>query len=283
MPSTTLATPIAVRAFVEPAVLDAASAYWARFLEIMHGLDAVRANHRRVRALLGLREGFALLDVGCGTGGFTRDAALFVAPGGRVSGADVSEALLGVANHRARQSGLAIDYHLADAHDLPFLDASFDGCRTERVLQYLADPDVAIAEMRRVTKPGGRVVASEVDWDGIVVDLPEALRDAWRRAIGAIGNGSGDGWMGRQLRRRFLDAGLVDVTCEGTIMMVTDAETALEQLAVRVSLERARDAGAISANEAEQLIESSVERGRRQRFLLGIPLYTVSGVVPPRA
>ena len=270
----------AYRAFMDPAALDAATAFWVRFLDVMHGFPEVQDNHRRLVSRLDVRRGSSLLDVGCGTGNFTRDAAKVVAPGGRVVGCDLSDAMLGVANTRAAEAGLEIDYHLGDATALPFADASFDAARSERLLQYLADPAKAVAEMVRVTRPGGRVAATEVDWDGISIDTGGLDRSIWRRTILAISDGAGNGWQGRELRRLFLDAGLEDVTCEGVIVIITDANTMLEDLAGRISTERARDAGAISADEAEQLIAKGWELDRAGRFTGGLPLYTVVGRVP---
>ena len=130
-------------------------------------------------------------------------------------GCDLSDAMLGVANTRAAETGLEIDYHLADATAVPFTDASFDAVRSERLLQYLADPAKAVAEMVRVTRPGGRIAATEADWDGITIDTGRLDRSIWRRTILAISDGVGNGWQGRELRRLFLDAGLEDVTVRG--------------------------------------------------------------------
>ena len=67
---------------------------------------------------------------------------------GRVTGLDLSEAMLGVANTRARDCGHSIDYHVGSAEALPFADATFDAARTERLLQYLDDPARAVAPDR---------------------------------------------------------------------------------------------------------------------------------------
>jgi cyclopropane fatty-acyl-phospholipid synthase-like methyltransferase len=78
--------PIAVaphRAFIDPAALAAETAFWVRFLDVMHSFPAVRANYQRAVKLLGLRPGAALLDVGCGSGSFARDMAAIVGETGR--------------------------------------------------------------------------------------------------------------------------------------------------------------------------------------------------------
>ncbi|GLW54493.1 hypothetical protein Kpho01_25040 [Kitasatospora phosalacinea] len=61
----------------------------------------------------------------------------------------------------------------ADVHRLPLADADTDRIRTDRLLQHLADPAAALAEARRVLRPGGRLVAAEPDWDTLAVDHPD--------------------------------------------------------------------------------------------------------------
>jgi ubiquinone/menaquinone biosynthesis C-methylase UbiE len=276
------ATAVAIpqRAFMNLDQTDEQTAFWARFLDVVHGFEGIRANHRRTVELLGVGEGFALLDVGCGTGNYARDVAPLVGATGRVAGIDASEAMIAVARERSSDRRGSIAYHVADAGDLPFGEATFDGCRTERVLQYLPDPPRAVAEMVRVTKPGGRIVATELDWDGFAIDSPGVSRDAFRRASLSFSDNSGNGWMGRELRRVFLDAGLVDVTCEGFIAVVTDATTLLDDMAYRPAFERARDVGRITPEEFSRLIAAIEDADRAERFCCGFPLYTVSGRKP---
>jgi len=284
MDTSTHVADTAHRAFMDPAALDAAAAFWVRFLDVMYAFPEVRSNHRRIVNLMELRPGSSLLDVGCGTGNFARDAVAIVSPGGRVVGCDISEAMLGIANTRTADAGLEIDYHLGNANALPFGDDSFDAARIERVLQYLDEPAKAVEEMVRVTKPGGWIAATEADWDGISIDCGGRLdHDIWRRAIGSISDGAGNGWQGREIRRLFIDAGLEEITCEAVIVIVTEARTMLEDLAGRVSMERARDAGAVSDQEVEQLVATALELDRTGRFTGGIPLYTVVGRVPRQA
>ncbi len=272
---------VVLRAFMDPAALDEQSAFFVRFLDLLHGLDGVRASHRRTVELLGLRAGFRLLDVGCGTGNYARDVAPLVGGTGRVVGVDLSETMIGVARHRAEGLGLPIEFRVGDALALPFPDAAFDGCRVERVLQYLDDPGCALAEMARVAKPGGRVVASEVDWDTIVCDLPGLDRGVWRRGILSVSDGAGNGWMGRELRRHFLEVGLDDVTSEGAAVIVTDADVLLGDLLLRSSLEKARDAGAIDAEEAARLVAGIEAAGRAGQCFFASTLFTTSGRKPP--
>ncbi|MBP1326848.1 demethylmenaquinone methyltransferase/2-methoxy-6-polyprenyl-1,4-benzoquinol methylase [Leucobacter exalbidus] len=106
---------------------------------------------------VGPRKGMRILDLAAGTG--TSSAAL-AAHGAHVVAADFSEGML--AEGRKRQAGNdLIEFVWADATQLPFEDNSFDAATISYGLRNVNDPRKAIAEMRRVVKPGGRVVIAE--------------------------------------------------------------------------------------------------------------------------
>jgi len=103
------------------------------------------------------RKGMHVLDLAAGTG--TASAAI-AAHGARVTAADFSEGMLEVGRERNAGNEL-IDFVFADATDLPFEDDSFDAATISFGLRNVTDPRRAIAEMRRVVKPGGRIVICE--------------------------------------------------------------------------------------------------------------------------
>jgi ubiquinone/menaquinone biosynthesis C-methylase UbiE len=251
-----------------------------RFLDALHQLPGVRANHKRTIELLGIDDGFHLLDLGCGVGSYSHDVFPLVGVNGRVVGLDQSPAFIDIARRRAREFGMPIEYVVGDVQAIPFPDDTFDGCRIERVLQYVDDPRVAISEMMRVTKPGGRIVASEVDWDNTVCDLPGLDRGIWRRANDAISDGSGNGWMGRELRRLFLDAGVERVHCEGIMAIIDDACLLLDDLGGRMEFERSGDARANNAEDTARLLAHIDEAARKDRFFWAMSMFTVSGQAP---
>src|SRR5947208_12684234 len=119
---------------------------------------------RRLAPLLirfgGLADGDRVLDVGCGTGSmsFALPEAANVAA---VTGVDQAEVYL--ASARSRTSDPRFSFQHADARALPFPDASFDRAYSMLVLQFIPDADRAVAEMRRVVRPGGTVAAAV--WD----------------------------------------------------------------------------------------------------------------------
>ena len=97
--------------------------------------------------------GTAILDVGCGSG----LALVLAAERGAVpSGVDISPGLLGIARDRLPHA----DLRVADMESLPFGDAAFDAVTGVNAFQFAGDPRRALREAARVTRPGGRVVAS---------------------------------------------------------------------------------------------------------------------------
>lgn len=110
------------------------------------------------RLLLALSLGDKVLDLACGTGGFTRDFAEVVGPQGLVVGADSSRAMLERAIARARPDGLEnIAFVRVGADRLPFHDASFNAVCCFAALHLFPLPYAALDQMRAVLAPGGRI------------------------------------------------------------------------------------------------------------------------------
>ena len=103
------------------------------------------------------RKGMRILDLAAGTG--TSSAAL-AAHGAHVTAADFSEGMLAEGRRRHAGNDL-IDFIWADATQLPFEDDSFDAATISYGLRNVSEPKLALAEMARVVKPGGRVVIAE--------------------------------------------------------------------------------------------------------------------------
>ncbi|MDH3623102.1 MAG: bifunctional demethylmenaquinone methyltransferase/2-methoxy-6-polyprenyl-1,4-benzoquinol methylase UbiE [Myxococcales bacterium] len=104
-----------------------------------------------------------VLDLATGTG----DLALMIArrhPDARVVGSDPSKRMLEVGIEKVKRIGLTgrVELQEGDAQALPFDDDSFDGCCIAFGIRNVPDRDAALAEMARVTKPGGRVAILEL-------------------------------------------------------------------------------------------------------------------------
>jgi ubiquinone/menaquinone biosynthesis C-methylase UbiE len=119
---------------------------------------------RRLALLLirfgGLSDGDRVLDVGCGTGSLTFRVPE-IANIAAVTGIDLTEPFVEFA--RGRNTDPRISFQPADARVLPFDDNSFDRAFSMLVLQFIPDAGRAVAEMRRVVRPGGTVTAAV--WD----------------------------------------------------------------------------------------------------------------------
>ncbi|MGZ8563866.1 MAG: methyltransferase domain-containing protein, partial [Candidatus Limnocylindria bacterium] len=111
--------------------------------------------------LAGLEPGDRALDVGCGPGALTGELVSRLGAAS-VAAVDPSEPFVEAA--RARHPG--VEVHLAAAEDLPFEADAFDAALAQLVVHFMADPVAGLAEMRRVTRPGGVVVACVWDFAG---------------------------------------------------------------------------------------------------------------------
>lgn len=101
--------------------------------------------------------GMQVLDLACGTGEPGITLAQRVGPEGRVTAVDLSPELLNVAAQRAKSRGLTnFVTQQADAHQLPFSEPSFDLAACRFGVMFFSDPQRALAELRRVLKPGAR-------------------------------------------------------------------------------------------------------------------------------
>ena len=104
------------------------------------------------------RQGLQVLDAACGTG---RHAEVLVEQGNRVIGVDLSTAMLDVARSKLKEKA---DLRLGDLLRLPLEVAEVDAAVCSLALTYLADLRPALAELRRVLRPGGQLVLSDIHW-----------------------------------------------------------------------------------------------------------------------
>ncbi|OGR81067.1 MAG: hypothetical protein A2X32_08985 [Elusimicrobia bacterium GWC2_64_44] len=103
-------------------------------------------------AVLDCRPGDKILDAGCGAGNLLEKLKGF-----DVTGVDISETLLAQARARiSGQAGACVMFGNAEA--LPFPDATFDRAVCSEILEHVLNPETVLAELRRVVKPGGRIV-----------------------------------------------------------------------------------------------------------------------------
>ena len=189
-----------------------------------HSAAVLNAHSRRGAAdsaaylLAHLRTGMDLLDVGCGPASITADLAERVAPG-RVVALDAAAGALEAARATLRDRGLSeqVEVTSGDVMALPFEDASFDVVHAHQVLQHLADPVGALAEMRRVTRPGGIVAVRDAVYSAMTWFPEPAGMEQWRSVYMATARANGgEPDAGSRLLSWARAAGFTDVTASAS-------------------------------------------------------------------
>lgn len=212
-----------------------------------HGYGAAVLDSHRTRTvensaahlLPHLRAGQRLLDVGSGAGTITADLARIVGPE-NVTALEVCEQSAELTRAELVRQGLgAVQVLVGDAQALPLAADSFDVVHAHQVLQHLSQPVAAIAEARRVTRPGGIIALRDSDYEGFgwYPEVPDIDRwlELYLRAARANG-GTPDA--GRRLLAWTHEAGLEDVTAgSSTWLYATSASRAAwaETLAGRLT------------------------------------------------
>ncbi len=159
----------------------------------------------RTLAAAGIGAEDKVLDVACGPGIV---ACAVAAHAAHVTGIDLTPAMIEQAHSRQATQGLDnVDWHVGDATALPFADASFDRVVTRYSFHHLPEPAKALAEMRRVCRPGGRIVvidATPAPECQAAYDRMETLRDPSHTSALTIG----------QLRDLGHEAGLEELSVD---------------------------------------------------------------------
>ncbi len=165
---------------------------------------------------VGVAEGWQAIDLGCGPSGILDLLAGRVGPAGRVVGLDVEPANVALAREFAAERGLVnVEVVQGDAHRTGFPSAAYDLVHARTLLINVPDPAAVVAEMVRLTRPGGRVAVLEPD-GGWTVCYP--AHPAWDRLTqifrAAQETDGADTFIGRRLPELFRQAGLAEIGVE---------------------------------------------------------------------
>ena len=166
-----------------------------------------------------LRAGMHVLDAGCGPGPITLGLAAAVAPGD-VVGIDVQPSQVEQARALTVQRGVSnARFEVANVYNLPFPDGSFDAAFANRLLEQLREPVQALAELRRVLRPGGIAGVCDLDYGGRLIAPETPLLQQCYSLLERVQQHDGKNYyIGRHHRRLLLEAGFVRAEASASIM-----------------------------------------------------------------
>jgi SAM-dependent methyltransferase len=180
-------------------------------------------------ALIELKPGEFVLDLGSGGGIDVLLSARRVAPGGKAYGLDMTDEMLALARENQRKAGVEnVEFLKGEIEDIPLADNSVDVVISNCVINLSSDKDRVLREAFRVLKPGGRFAVSDVVVRGAV---PGAVRQSMLLWVGCMAGALEE----QDYRAKLVAAGFADVSFEPTrIYNVEDARQSLTEAGVDV-------------------------------------------------
>jgi SAM-dependent methyltransferase len=236
--------------------------FFKRFLDEGNKLPGIVASKPIILGGLRLQGGEKVLDAGCGLGDDTFVIARLVGNQGRVVGVDVSETMISEARRRDAARDLTV----------VFMDATFDACRTERMLMHVPDAERAFAEMVRVIRRGGRLSVFDFDWETQIIDSPytQTTREIARSFCDSFKNG----WIGRRLPRLFKQNGMMDISINPQTIILSYP---FAELLLGGHLTHAQQAGVVSSADIERWWTQLREAHEAGTFFFGLTALIVAG------
>jgi hypothetical protein len=178
--------------------------------------------------------GSRVLEAGCGVGAQTVTLARN-SPDAQITSVDLSEQSLGEARFRVTAAGLDnVQFQQADLYALPFADGWFNHVFVCFVLEHLSRADAALAEAKRVLRPGGTLTVIEGDHGSTFFHPPSEAADAAIRCLIELQKAAGgDALIGRRLYPLLRAAGLSAISVSPRMVYVDATRTALVEGFIR--------------------------------------------------
>jgi SAM-dependent methyltransferase len=233
---------------------------------------------QRMRTLdvLSPRAGERIIDVGYGPGLLVHDLATEVGPEGHVLGVDTSLPMLQLAERRCADLP-QVELIEGDAENLPADNETFDAVACIQVLLYIADVDRVLEEMRRVLKPGGRIVVMETDWRGAVLNstapmLTDKMMAAWDQSVPSPNLPTR---IGPLLRRRGFAAVRVEAI---PILSTSYVEKGFSVTMMAQFARLAREGGTVSEAESQNWLNELKHMGAEGAYFFCVNRFLFSAI-----
>lgn len=254
---------------------NAAIEKFVRCLKLQSSLKFYQDYKQKTFNLLQPFEGASILEVGCGIGEDAIALAKLVGTKGKIIAVDRSRSMIEQAIASVSSLNLSIEFCCADARQLPFQNNSFDGARVDRTLQHIAEAKTVIAEMARVVRLGGIIVAMEPDWETFMVNSDN--RKITRQLLNFWCDSFPSGWIGRNLPKYFHQAGLTDIQVNPQTFVTTDFTLAEQIFDLVLTTGKAKEAAIISPQEADNWLDELHSLEQKGEFFASFTALIVSG------
>ncbi|MFX0066732.1 MAG: methyltransferase domain-containing protein [Candidatus Hermodarchaeota archaeon] len=240
------------------------------YLEKVSTMDFIKEYKQLSYEMLDLKEGYKVLDLGCGTGDDVIVIAKIIGPHGKVIGVDINEEAIEASKEKAKDLNLPVEFRLGNGENLEFEDNFFDCVRSDRTFMHIVSPDKALKELVRVTKNGGRIWIGDPDWESLAFDSEK--REITRKFVTYWSDKFiNNGWMGRQLWGRLNEADLKIIQVQTIIMYTTSFQEANFLWSIESVLKRAISDGTLNENEVNEWLKELNAKDQAGTFFGYVP------------
>ena len=253
----------------------------SRKVESLYMTPDVVAQRHQVLKALALREGERVLDIGSGPGLLAHDMAAAVGRNGCVCGIDISEDMLTMSRKRCANQPHT-GFQKADATNLPYPNDSFDAAASTQVYEYVRDIPVALAELYRVARPGGRAVVLDTDYGSLVIHTEDEAR--MKRVLSAWNEHFVHAGLPRTLSRQLRNAGFTIRQRDAIPMFNPEyRENTYGRGLLAIMATFAVGRKGVSREEADSWLAEFTELDKQGKFFFSLNRYLFVADKPPTA